>query len=339
MPDQFDPLYVWLGIPPKDQPPHHYRLLGLEIFEENPDVIDAATNRQTSYLHGMASGPNRKFSQELLNDVAAARACLLDPDRKAKYDEKLRKKIAEKEAVALAAVPDESAIFKTTEPDPAEPATAPVIPVICDACSSHYELGLEDAGTLVECVCGHVLTVPTPDAADLPSGDDPVQTGRTSGDVAGFEQQSGAESSPAAVAVAEPSTDVDSVSPSRTLGTGDQKKKHSKPGAGRRTRKQRAEAASDDVTDDETEEPIPKRKKSGWMFPAVIALATIVVLVVLLKVLSPDDPNDTPGPDPQSSSPDQDGRETPETNTETPEDPDDGDAGSFTNPLLLDEQN
>jgi hypothetical protein len=26
----FDPYYHWLGIAPKDQPPNHYRLLGVE---------------------------------------------------------------------------------------------------------------------------------------------------------------------------------------------------------------------------------------------------------------------------------------------------------------------
>lgn len=98
MPEQFDPYYVWLGIPPKDQPPNHYRLLGLELFEDNLDVIDAATNRQTSYLHEMATGPNRKYSQELLNQIAAARSCLLDSERKVKYDRKLRKKFDEKPA-------------------------------------------------------------------------------------------------------------------------------------------------------------------------------------------------------------------------------------------------
>ena len=41
-----DPYYEWLGIPPKDQPPNHYRLLGLELFEENRSVIDAAANRR-----------------------------------------------------------------------------------------------------------------------------------------------------------------------------------------------------------------------------------------------------------------------------------------------------
>ena len=28
MSDHFDPYYTWLGIPPEEQPPDHYRLIG-----------------------------------------------------------------------------------------------------------------------------------------------------------------------------------------------------------------------------------------------------------------------------------------------------------------------
>ena len=45
MSDQFDPYHKWLGIAPKDQPPHHYRLLGIDAFEDDRDVIDSAANR------------------------------------------------------------------------------------------------------------------------------------------------------------------------------------------------------------------------------------------------------------------------------------------------------
>ena len=89
MSDSFDPYYIWLGIPPKDQPPNHYRLLGIQELEENTDVIDAAANRQTTYLHEMAAGPHRKESQQLLNELAGARRCLLNPEQKRQYDAKL----------------------------------------------------------------------------------------------------------------------------------------------------------------------------------------------------------------------------------------------------------
>ena len=37
----FDPYYRWLGIPPEEQPAHHYRLLGLTLFESDRAVIEA----------------------------------------------------------------------------------------------------------------------------------------------------------------------------------------------------------------------------------------------------------------------------------------------------------
>jgi hypothetical protein len=87
-----DPYYEWLGIPPKDQPPNHYRLLGLELFEENRNVIDAAANRQMSFIKEYQAGADSALSQKLLNQLSAARICLLSPATKAAYDEQLRAK-------------------------------------------------------------------------------------------------------------------------------------------------------------------------------------------------------------------------------------------------------
>lgn len=106
----FDPYHIWLGIPPKDQPPHHYRLLGIELFEAHADVIDAAATRQSAYLQSVATGEHRAESQRLLTEIAAARLCLLDPNRKAAYDAGLRPS-------AVAAEPEEAPAFPTfTEP-------------------------------------------------------------------------------------------------------------------------------------------------------------------------------------------------------------------------------
>jgi hypothetical protein len=41
---EFDPYYKWLGIPPKDQPANHYRLLGVSLFEPDPEVIASAAD-------------------------------------------------------------------------------------------------------------------------------------------------------------------------------------------------------------------------------------------------------------------------------------------------------
>lgn len=54
----FDPYHKWLGIAPKDQPPNHYRLLGIDLFESDPDVIDTAANKQMAHLQSCATGPH-----------------------------------------------------------------------------------------------------------------------------------------------------------------------------------------------------------------------------------------------------------------------------------------
>lgn len=92
----FDPYHKWLGIAPKDQPPNHYRLLAIELFEADAEVIDAAANRQMAYLQQRATGEHVALSQKLLNEVAAARLCLLNPKKKAEYDAELRAKLAER---------------------------------------------------------------------------------------------------------------------------------------------------------------------------------------------------------------------------------------------------
>ncbi len=87
----FDPYHKWLGIPPRERPPHHYRLLGVAPFEPDPEVIAAASDQRMAFLQGMAIGPRSAESQRLLNEVAAARLCLLHAARKAAYDDRLRR--------------------------------------------------------------------------------------------------------------------------------------------------------------------------------------------------------------------------------------------------------
>ncbi|HWB11625.1 MAG TPA: hypothetical protein VG826_20510 [Pirellulales bacterium] len=94
MADSFDPYHKWLGISPKDQPPNHYRLLAIELFESDPDVIEGAADRVMAHLRTFQAGPNSAHSQKLLNECAAARVTLLDPQKRAEYDRQLREKLA-----------------------------------------------------------------------------------------------------------------------------------------------------------------------------------------------------------------------------------------------------
>ena len=87
---KFDPYYKWLGIAPLEQPPNHYRLLGVNPFESDFEVIESGAEQRTKYLRTFQDGPNNALSLKLLNEIAAARACLLKPDRKSEYDDRLK---------------------------------------------------------------------------------------------------------------------------------------------------------------------------------------------------------------------------------------------------------
>src|SRR5262245_11061183 len=90
MTDQFDPYHSWLAIPKQEQPPDHYRLLGVPRYEENADVLSNASDQRCHFLRTLQTGRHAANSQRLLNEVAAAAGCLLNPDRKAAYDGQLR---------------------------------------------------------------------------------------------------------------------------------------------------------------------------------------------------------------------------------------------------------
>ena len=86
MPADFDPYYKWLGIPPAEQPPTYYRLLGIRREETDAEVIANAADRMMRQLHKYQSGPQAKLSQKLLNELAQAKYCLSDPKKRAAYE-------------------------------------------------------------------------------------------------------------------------------------------------------------------------------------------------------------------------------------------------------------
>ena len=79
----FDPYREWLGIQPHEQPVDHYRLLGLIPFESDPDVIRAAADRRMAHVRKFQMGPKSIYTQQMLNNLSAAKLCLLDPATRA----------------------------------------------------------------------------------------------------------------------------------------------------------------------------------------------------------------------------------------------------------------
>jgi len=142
MSDAFDPYYTWLGIPPEEQPANHYRLLGIKELEENLDAVENAADRQMSHVRTFQTGKHADLSQELLNEIAAARVTLLDPQKKAEYDKPLRdrRRPATKPAAPPARKPA------------AEPAATAPLPIVAD--SSRVRRPPKSRGALIAVIGG-----------------------------------------------------------------------------------------------------------------------------------------------------------------------------------------
>ena len=95
MPIEFDPYFSWLGIQSTEQPLDHYALLGLTRFESSEKLIDQHSVQRIELLQDIATGSEQvELSQQILNEISAARICLLDQRKRAKYDLRLKKQIA-----------------------------------------------------------------------------------------------------------------------------------------------------------------------------------------------------------------------------------------------------
>jgi hypothetical protein len=128
--EEFDPYRIWLGIPREEQPANYYRLLGIGLFEPDPDVIAHAADRQMAHVRTFQTGQYSALSQEILNQLSAARVCLLDTAKKAQYDAELRAELASK---GPPPAPPPRAAEPTpprVEPQSPLPVTPPDIPEI-----------------------------------------------------------------------------------------------------------------------------------------------------------------------------------------------------------------
>ncbi len=87
----FNAYHKWLGIPPEEQPPNYYRLLGITLFEKDRAVIIAALDQRQLFLQKKSVGPQGTLAEPLLEQLQQARLCLLNRLTKAQYDSHLRR--------------------------------------------------------------------------------------------------------------------------------------------------------------------------------------------------------------------------------------------------------
>lgn len=86
----FDPYYKWLGIPPAEQPANFYRLLSLDVFESDTEIIANAIDRQIAFLQLQKNGAHTAEADRLLKEVEQARLTLLNAQKRAVYDQQLK---------------------------------------------------------------------------------------------------------------------------------------------------------------------------------------------------------------------------------------------------------
>ena len=110
-----NPYREWLGIPENQLPANHYRLLGLETFEPDAKIISAAADRVMMYVRTFQTGKYSELSQKILNELSAARVCLLNPEKKAAYDQRLRMEQAPETAIP-GLIPDLAAAASSKPP-------------------------------------------------------------------------------------------------------------------------------------------------------------------------------------------------------------------------------
>jgi hypothetical protein len=166
MAQAFDPYHKWLGIPPEEQPPNHYRLLGITLFESDPDVISNAADQRMLLVKTFQAGKSSDISQKILNEIAAARLCLLNPGSKMEYDAQW------KDAHAVPVLHTAELHPQTASLHP--PVVVPVAPTRHPGREKHRQrlrIALV-AGAAIVCLTVAVFVLSTGQTKDLPETKD-----------------------------------------------------------------------------------------------------------------------------------------------------------------------
>jgi hypothetical protein len=86
---EFNPYQEWLGLAADKGSPNYYELLGLENGEGDLEQIAVAGDRAATRVRSYRPGPHARQWSQLLDEIFAAKSCLLDPPAKAAYDQRL----------------------------------------------------------------------------------------------------------------------------------------------------------------------------------------------------------------------------------------------------------
>jgi WD40 repeat protein len=123
----FDPYHKWFGISPNEQPPNYYRLLGIPLFESDPDIIEAAAASRALYLKTLNLGEHAAIATEMLNEVALARLTLITPSKRDEYNRSIVNRERTADASESSTAPEISAHPDSSSPAVHATPTAPPV--------------------------------------------------------------------------------------------------------------------------------------------------------------------------------------------------------------------
>ncbi|MBC8873425.1 MAG: hypothetical protein H8E44_28645 [Planctomycetes bacterium] len=87
--DDFNPYHEWLGLDSQLKQPNYYQLLGVEPGETNALMISTSAERAAARVRSIRPGPRAAEWAKVLDEIASAKNCLMDPTRRAQYDRQL----------------------------------------------------------------------------------------------------------------------------------------------------------------------------------------------------------------------------------------------------------
>jgi len=88
--DAFDPYRDWLEISGGKAGADYYQLLGLAAYESDPRLIQTAADGRIALVEKIPPGSHAVERLQLLDELRAARLCLMNPAGRARYDAALR---------------------------------------------------------------------------------------------------------------------------------------------------------------------------------------------------------------------------------------------------------
>jgi hypothetical protein len=137
--EAFNPYREWLGLRADIDAPDYYQLLGLEPFESDRTRLTTAADRALARVRGFRPGVHAAAWARLLDELASAKSCFSDPERKSTYDNRLRQSGARSQPVETPSRPQLQVAPSSASPDLYPPGMAPAVADSVPISSTHVQ--------------------------------------------------------------------------------------------------------------------------------------------------------------------------------------------------------